>query len=558
MSARAITGYISLLFVLLYLLPLAMRPIISPDESRYGAIALEMLHSKDWWSMKLVGLRYYEKPPLGYWLTAASMAVFGENAWGLRFAPALAALVTAIATGKIAQRICKIPNIGMIATAVQLTLLFPWVFGNIAILDGIFSAFLTVCVAFFVYAATDQERRWRILFLALSGVAATGAFLTKGFLGLAFPAIIAGGWLIWQMRWRDLFVLPLIPIATAAIVAAPLIIAIHKHNPGFWDYFFWVEHVRRFTSPDSNQHPEPWWYFLPMIPVGALLWSLNIGKVWSGFRTSLFCGRGASLCATWIALPLLLLSASSGKLPAYILPIFPAFSILIATSLLNYYSSTLFKTSQADQVGRWLLVAAAVLFASFIFTGHQWLYRDPLWRDNSTWRFGLIALALLSWAALDHWAHRASVPTNRLLRMAFSPAPLLLIAGMLFPDALLEKSKIGVETLRTQSQAIAQAHTLIVDANMATCVAYTTKKFDMTIIGPGGELDNELKLPNEQARFITRGQMLEQIALAQKTGSVALVTMRNDLKAFQASGAPKTQSEFIDGDVSVALFAQVK
>ena len=88
MSARAITGYISLLFVLLYLLPLAMRPIISPDESRYGAIALEMLHSKDWWSMKLVGLRYYEKPPLGYWLTAASMAVFGENAWGLRFAPA--------------------------------------------------------------------------------------------------------------------------------------------------------------------------------------------------------------------------------------------------------------------------------------------------------------------------------------------------------------------------------------------------------------------------------------------------------------------------------------
>jgi hypothetical protein len=129
---------------------------------------------------------------------------------------------------------------------------------------------------------------------------------------------------------------------------------------------------------------------------------------------------------------------------------------------------------------------------------------------------------------------------------------------MLFPDALLEKSKVGVETLRTQSQAIAQAHTLIVDANMATCVAYTTKKFDMTIIGPGGELDNELKLPNEQARFITREQVLAQIALAQKTGSVALVTMRNDLKAFQVPGAPMTQSEFIDGDVSVALFAQVK
>ncbi len=557
MSARVITGYITVLFALLYLLPLSLRPIISPDESRYGAIALEMLHTHDWWSLKLVGLSYYEKPPLGYWLTASSMAVFGENAWGLRFAPALAALVTALATGAIAKRICALPHIGLIATAVQLTLIFPWVFGNVAILDGIFTAFITACVVLFVYAATDSQRRWRMFFLVLSGVAAAGAFLTKGFLGLAFPAIIAGGWLIWQKRWRDLFVLPLVPIASALVISAPLIIQIHKHNPGFWDYFFWVEHVRRFTSPDGNQHPEVWWFFLPMLPVGALLWTLNIGKVWSGFRTSLFSSRGASLCAVWIALPLLLLSASSGKLPAYILPIFPAFSVVIAISLLHYFSQDQ-KTSFVDQLGRWLLVAAALLSASFILTGHQWLYADQLWRDNSTWRFGLIALALLAWAALDHWAQRTHVPAHRLMRMAFSPAPLLMIAGLLLPDALIEKSKIGVETLRAQSQELAQAHTLIVDANMATCVAYSTKRFDMTFIGPGGELDNELNLPLEQARFITREQVLAQVALAQRTGSVALVIMRNDLKAFQAPDAPKPQSQFINGDVSVALFTQVK
>ncbi len=557
MSVRAITAYTTLLFVLLYLVPLTMRPIVSPDESRYGAIALEMLHSKDWWSLKLVGLSYYEKPPMGYWLTAVSMAVFGENAWGLRFAPALAALFTALATGAIAKRICALPHIGLIATAVQLTLLFPWVFGNVAILDGMFSAFITVCVAFFVYGATDPERRWRIFFFTLSGVAAAGAFLTKGFLGLAFPAIIAGGWLIWQKRWRDLLLYPLVPMISAVFISAPLIIEIHKHNPGFWDYFFWVEHVRRFTSPDSNQHPEPWWFFLPMLPVGAMLWTLNIGKVWSGFRTSLFRGCGASLCAAWIGLPLLLLSASSGKLPAYILPIFPAFSIVIAISLLAYFSKTT-KTTFTDQLGRWLLVAAALLSASFILTGYQWLYADHLWRDNSTWRFGLLALALLAWAALDHWAQRPHVAAHRLMRMAFSPAPMLMIAGLLLPDALIEKSKIGVETLRAQSQDLAQAHTLIVDANMATCVAYSTKRFDMTFIGPGGELDNELKLPLEQARFITREQVLAQVALAQKTGSVALVIMRNDLKAFHAPGAPTPQSEFIDGDVSVALFAQAK
>ncbi len=557
MSVRVITTYTTFVFVLLYLLPLAMRPVIAPDETRYGVIPMEMLHNQDWWSLKLVGLSYYEKPPFGYWLTAVSMSLFGQNAWGLRFAPALAALITAIATGAIAKRICAHPHAGFIATAIQLTMIFPWVFGSVAVLDGMFSACITLCVAFFVYAATEQEHRWRMFFLVLSGVAATTAFLTKGFLGLALPAIITGGWLIWQRRWRDLFVLPLVPIASAAIAAAPVIFAIHKSNPGFWDYFFWVEHVRRFTSPDGNQHPEPWWYFLPLIPVGCSLWTLNIGKVWSGFGKSLFRGHGAALCVAWIALPLLLLSASSGKLPAYILPLFPAFSIVISAVLLHYFGA-LHAKSFTDRLGRWLLVAAALLSASFILTGHQWLYADEIWHDHSSWRFGLIALALLAWASLDHWALSARSAVQKIMHMAISPAPIFLISGLLLPDALLEKSKIGVDTLRAHANSIAQSHTLIVDANMATCVAYSTKKFDMTLIGPGGELDNELKLPHEQARFITREQVLARVAQEQKKGTVALVIMRDNLQAFQAAGAPKPQSQHIDGDVSVALFAQVK
>ncbi|MSR33747.1 MAG: hypothetical protein EXS12_02940 [Phycisphaerales bacterium] len=558
MSARSIAGYTALLFLLIYLLPLSMRPIISPDESRYGAIALEMLHTKDWWSMKLVGLSYYEKPPLGYWCTAISMAIFGENAWALRLPAALAALVTAIATGQIAARICKIPNVGGVTSVVQLSMLFPWVFGSVAILDGIFTAFITVCVAFFVYAATDRVKRWRMFFLAISGVAAAGAFLTKGFLGLAFPAIIAGGWLIWQKRWRDLFVLPLVPIASAAMIAAPLIIQIDKHNSGFWNYFFWVEHIRRFTSPDSNQHPESWWYFLPMIPVGALLWSINIGKIWNGFRQTMFCDRGVSLCAIWIALPLLLLSASSGKLPAYILPIFPAISIIITVTLLSYFSSSTLVTSWHDQLGRQLLILIALMMASLIVTGQSWVYADPLWHSNSQWRVALLSLALFTWAGLDSWAHRAQTPIYRLWRMAFSPTPMLMMISLLFPTALIERSRTAVESLANHANMIAQAGTIIADSSMATSVAYTTKRFDMYFIAPGGELNNELEIPEEKARFISQPDLLAHVAQKQAHGSVVLIMTHNNYKLFHALGAPKPISEFIDGDVSVALFAQVK
>ncbi|MCE9618406.1 MAG: glycosyltransferase family 39 protein [Planctomycetes bacterium] len=558
MSARAIAVRTALLFLLIYLIPLALRPIISPDESRYGAIALEMLHSKDWWTLKLLGLRYYEKPPLGYWLTAASMSLFGENAWALRLPAALAALATAVATGRIAARVSTLPGIGGAACLVQLTLIFPWVFGSVAILDGVFTAFVTVCVALFVHAATEARARRRLGFLALSGVAAAAAFLTKGFLGLAIPALIAGGWLLWQRRIRDLLLLPIVPILAAAAVAAPLILVLHQRNPGFWNYFFWVEHVRRFTAPDGNQHPESWWFFLPLIPLGALLWSLNIEKIAKGFRRSLFHSHGLSLCAAWILLPLLLLSASSGKLPSYILPVFPPVAILIAASLLQYLSIATRRTWWMDRAGQWMLVAAALLSATLIMTGHRWIYAEPLWHGDERTRFGVLALALLAWAALDRWTQRAKDPAWRLTRMAFSPAPLFMVIPLLFPVAMVERSRTAVESLRGPSAEIARAATILSDCSVATSVAYTTGRFDMTLIGPPGELDNELKLPEEKARFIARDAMMGRIAQAQARGPVALILTNNDLKAFHEPGAPRPQSEFRDADISVALFPAAK
>ena len=78
------------IFVLLYIIPLGIRPIILPDESRYAEIPREMLTSGNWIVPKLNGLRYFEKPVLGYWLNASSIKLFGENAFAARLPSALA------------------------------------------------------------------------------------------------------------------------------------------------------------------------------------------------------------------------------------------------------------------------------------------------------------------------------------------------------------------------------------------------------------------------------------------------------------------------------------
>src|SRR6185436_17145079 len=84
-----------LVYVTIFVVPLGARPVSMTDEARYSEIPREMIASGDWVVPHLDGLRYFEKPVFGYWLTAFSMLVFGENPFGTRFSSAAAAGLTA-------------------------------------------------------------------------------------------------------------------------------------------------------------------------------------------------------------------------------------------------------------------------------------------------------------------------------------------------------------------------------------------------------------------------------------------------------------------------------
>ena len=71
------------LFVLIYIVPLGVRPVANPDEVRYAEIPREMIVSGNWIAPHLNGVRYFEKPVLGYWLDAISMIIFGENGFAM-------------------------------------------------------------------------------------------------------------------------------------------------------------------------------------------------------------------------------------------------------------------------------------------------------------------------------------------------------------------------------------------------------------------------------------------------------------------------------------------
>lgn len=98
-----------LFFLVLYILPLGVRDLIVPDETRYAEIPREMIADGDWVAPHLNGLRYFEKPVLGYWVHAGSILLFGENNFAVRLPSALAVGLSALL---IYMLICRVGGNG--------------------------------------------------------------------------------------------------------------------------------------------------------------------------------------------------------------------------------------------------------------------------------------------------------------------------------------------------------------------------------------------------------------------------------------------------------------
>ena len=260
-------------FLLVYVLPLGVRPLSIPDETRYAEIPREMRASGDWVAPRLNGLRYFEKPVLGYWLTAVSMGIFGENNFAVRFPAAAAVGMSALVIFLLARKHAGGPAVAGLSAAGFLVC--PLVFGAgvYAILDGPFSVFITAALTLFFFGYMETGRRRKSLFFAGFGAASALAFLTKGFLGFALPVIVIVPFMLWERKMKELFRFPWMPLAVALIVILPWSIMIHLREGDFWNYFIWIEHVRRYFAPvGKSQHPEPFWFFVPVLAGGALPW----------------------------------------------------------------------------------------------------------------------------------------------------------------------------------------------------------------------------------------------------------------------------------------------
>lgn len=360
MSARRLAALLIALLALVVGVDNMQRPLANPDEGRYSEISREMAASGDWVTPRLNGIQYFEKPPLQYWASAAAFSLFGESEFTARIYTALCGLLAILAVGFTARRLAG-DDAGVLAVAVLLTSPYFLAMGGVVTLDMGLTAWTTVAVCAFLLAmagAEGERRRWMLL--AWSAMAL--AVLSKGLIGILFPAAAIFLHCLVHRDWRLLARLEwLRGTALFLAVAAPWFVLVSIANPEFAQFFFVHEHFERFLTK-AHRREQAWWFFLPILVAGFLPWMLAlVPAALDGWRheregTQFRWRRFALL---WSAFVLVFFSASGSKLPAYILPIFPVFALVLGDWLARAPPERLWKAVLAAAV----LVAVGIAIA---------------------------------------------------------------------------------------------------------------------------------------------------------------------------------------------------
>ncbi|SJZ33039.1 4-amino-4-deoxy-L-arabinose transferase [Trichlorobacter thiogenes] len=395
------------LFGFLFLTGLGSAPLIDPDEGRYAEIPREMLVRGDFVTPTLNYVKYFEKPPLLYWVNAGSMAIFGQNEFAARLPSALSGLFTVLLTYLAGRRLFNR------RTALTGTLILgscaAFLFQSRIILTDMLLTFCLSAALFSFLLAVRSSERHRTHLYRLFFICCGLAVLTKGLIGIVLPGGIIFWYLLLSRRWHLLKGIPWFSgLLLFALVTMPWFVLVSQANPEFPHFFFIREHFQRYTST-IHRRSQPFWFFLPILLLTMLPWSFflpgSLGKAWQQRQSD----RGTTLyLLIWPLVIILFFSLSSSKLIPYILPTFPPLALLLAHRLTAHWH-----TRRPDYTA-----AQAALATILLLTG-----------------VALAILPLLTW--LPPLLHASGQTGRDLAAMLTGPTPVLTLRQTLLPGSLL-------------------------------------------------------------------------------------------------------------------------
>lgn len=538
-----------LAFAAFYLLPLGLHGLWVPDETRYAQISQEMLQSGNWVAPHFMGVRYFEKPAAGYWLIALGQAVFGQNLFGVRIASALTTGLSVLLAYLIARRLWNNPLKSFACALLYLS--FGLVAGQAGYsnLDPQFTFWVNLSLVALWFALDSRTPRARLGAWALLGLACAMGFLTKGFLAWLLPVLIALPYMLWQRRLGELLRYGPLAVAVAVLVCLPWVWAIHVQEPDYWRFFFWNEHVRRFSA-DNAQHVRPWWFFLPIMVVACLPWAgllpSTLLKTWMEKRQPAIV-----FLALWMLLPLGFFSLSNGKLPTYIMPCLLPLALLMGHALIDLIRER--KPRAICLNGLLNFVIGMVAMVSLIYLQ----IAKPLYGNSHAEMFSLSLtfIVLLGWVLANLLQAFRPLTLWAVPALGIGVLVLLLPVGM---PAHISDNEMPDQFVLEHLEELQQTRALLSnELESASALAWRLNRTEVAFYNTEGELRYGLQYADAVHRKVNLDTVQAWLADARRQGPVGvLLRVRSTSEHREEGQLPPGGKRYRKGDLVLTLYPQ--
>lgn len=368
----------------LFFYGIAQFGLIGADEPRYAQVAREMLERTDWVTPTLGGRVWLEKPPLYYWQAMIVYSLFGVSDAAARIPSAIDATLMVVAVYLFFRRFR--PGVEVDAALITASCAGIIGYARAASMDmPLTSAFVIGMLAWWAWRESGK-RPYLAAFFVLMAVGTLAKGPVAPFLAavviVCYSLAVREGGLIFRTAWLPGILLFL-------VVAAPWYVAVQVRNPQFFREFILEHNLARFST-NLYHHPEPFWYFVPVLLLSLVPWivfvvaafahSIRAWRAEPGADRDFELGFRLFTCG-WLIVPLLFFSISRSKLPGYILPAVPAGGILLADYLRQ-------QLQEQSALSKWIAILHAVTacapilpaaLTAYLVTNHQMPSGHPLW-----------------------------------------------------------------------------------------------------------------------------------------------------------------------------------
>ncbi len=307
----------AVLFVL-YFTGLSSYGLTEPDEPRYAESAREMLEMKSYITPYYNYRPRWEKPPLYYWMEMVSYRVFGVSEGSARIPSVVMAFMCAAFLFLVVSK-CEGASYGIKAPLAFLSMPFVFVISHLSITDMTLCFFITLAS----YSLFLFLEGWGGFWRTVAYISMALGVLTKGPVAFVIPIPSAVLYLVWKREFRRISSLfPLGGIAIFLAISLPWFLHLYR---AVGPEFFYRQTIGRFFK--GVAHKEPFYFFIPYVAGGALPQLLMVLRPRSGMGKDLLVKFSLIL----FLYTFFFFSASKGKLPNYILPVFPPLAVMVSS-----------------------------------------------------------------------------------------------------------------------------------------------------------------------------------------------------------------------------------